>query len=803
MRLTLRTLLAYLDDVLEPTQAREIGEKINESSFASSLVSRIRDVLRRRRLTAPALSGPGAGIDPNTVAEYLDNTLAPETIADVEKVCLDSDVHLAEMAACHQILTLVLGEPVEISQESRERMYGLGPLAAEPAAAAGLERNGDGEGALAASRPARPSISPLMVPAAAEPAPAAAPPPRESKPQEFAPTLPDYLRPRSVWRRFIPYATVGLLAAVWLVLILTNSPFSSSGLKNGADQSSSTNNPANQTAPPPDGAGQNLPGEVAVAANVPPGQVAPGPAARVQAEPGEEVPGQVAPEGPRQVASVDTSLRGPERAAPRKPAGIDAPPPADEPEGDAAPGKPASPESVLTQAPGGTPAPRTPATRTPVAPLPAEDVPEKSPVSTPVATATPGGKKPPQAVPAPPAPGIDDAELPKASPAKYTSVEGVVLHYIPRQQGWFVLPRRSLVHSGDRLAVPEPFEGRLEFDDGKLLVTLQGGTIIRTLGPTAAGPSGFDVDRGWIVVRSAPVPADKFQPLRLGLSLRGELLSLELMTRDAWCGIEITPREPDRFEQDLGRNSYTGALYALAGSVRLTDAEGHEQEMNGPASLSLIPELRPSPQAPDRQFTVLPLLARPKWLEDQVPSSPTQRYAKLFEKEFDAAEPALLSVGGVVADRRPLMSHMAVQCLGLIDAAGVLVDVLQRNEHEEARKSAIVALRTWLPDDPANRDVLREELAKRYSPADADIAYRLLWGFNEDDARNPIISQQLLDWMNHDEVSIRELAFMHVQRLTKRSYEYRANSTAPQRQASLNRWVQHIKAGGLLPPKAQ
>src|SRR5215475_6032209 len=71
MRLTLRTLLAYLDDILEPAQAKEIGEKLNESSFASSLVSRIREVMRRRRLTAPTLSGPGVGIDPNTVAEYL------------------------------------------------------------------------------------------------------------------------------------------------------------------------------------------------------------------------------------------------------------------------------------------------------------------------------------------------------------------------------------------------------------------------------------------------------------------------------------------------------------------------------------------------------------------------------------------------------------------------------------------------------------------------------------------------------------------------------------------------------------
>ena len=42
MRLTLRTLLAYLDDLLEPGQSREIGEKISESGYASTLVDRIR-----------------------------------------------------------------------------------------------------------------------------------------------------------------------------------------------------------------------------------------------------------------------------------------------------------------------------------------------------------------------------------------------------------------------------------------------------------------------------------------------------------------------------------------------------------------------------------------------------------------------------------------------------------------------------------------------------------------------------------------------------------------------------------------
>src|SRR5207253_6717958 len=109
MRLTLRTLLAYLDDTLDPTEIKTIGQKVAESDAAQELVARIKSVTRRRRLTTPPATGPGARFDPNTVAEYLDNVLPSEQVADVEAACLGSDVHLAEIAACHQILTLVLG----------------------------------------------------------------------------------------------------------------------------------------------------------------------------------------------------------------------------------------------------------------------------------------------------------------------------------------------------------------------------------------------------------------------------------------------------------------------------------------------------------------------------------------------------------------------------------------------------------------------------------------------------------------------------------------------------------------------
>jgi len=123
MRLTLRTLLAWLDDTLPPVQVREIGKQVADSPLAQELVQRIHRVTRQRRLTVPSKNGPEA-TDPNLVASYLDNDLEPEKVAEYEKKCLTSDVNLAEAASVHQILSL-LGQKVQVPAEAKARMYHL------------------------------------------------------------------------------------------------------------------------------------------------------------------------------------------------------------------------------------------------------------------------------------------------------------------------------------------------------------------------------------------------------------------------------------------------------------------------------------------------------------------------------------------------------------------------------------------------------------------------------------------------------------------------------------------------------
>ena len=62
MRLTLRNMLAYLNNIIEdPADVEEMRKKIEESEFATGLVHRIRSATSRQRLGAPAWKDAALG----------------------------------------------------------------------------------------------------------------------------------------------------------------------------------------------------------------------------------------------------------------------------------------------------------------------------------------------------------------------------------------------------------------------------------------------------------------------------------------------------------------------------------------------------------------------------------------------------------------------------------------------------------------------------------------------------------------------------------------------------------------------
>lgn len=124
MRLTLRTLIAYLDDALPEEEGKELAAQIEQSEPAKDLMERRRSALSKLRLGAADPQAATGDFDPNTVAEYLDNTLAADRVTRFEKTCFESEEMFAEVCGVHQVISYS-GPTAEMDGVLRKRLYRL------------------------------------------------------------------------------------------------------------------------------------------------------------------------------------------------------------------------------------------------------------------------------------------------------------------------------------------------------------------------------------------------------------------------------------------------------------------------------------------------------------------------------------------------------------------------------------------------------------------------------------------------------------------------------------------------------
>jgi hypothetical protein len=118
--------MAYRDGVLSPAETSDLHKRIKQSEVAGNLLRRIESVIQRRNLLAPKMDGDGLGGDPNTVAEYLDDALAGSQVPEFERICIvESDVQLAELAHCHQLLADAMHTQVRVPQHLKAMIAGL------------------------------------------------------------------------------------------------------------------------------------------------------------------------------------------------------------------------------------------------------------------------------------------------------------------------------------------------------------------------------------------------------------------------------------------------------------------------------------------------------------------------------------------------------------------------------------------------------------------------------------------------------------------------------------------------------
>jgi len=743
-------MLAYLDDVLDPAEAQRLGAKIEESEFASKLVQRIRTISRKARLGAPKVDGRGIASDANPVAEYLDGSLAQDRVPDFEKVCLESDMHLAEVAACHQILTLVLGEPAQTSPELRDRVYEIGkasprtvPQAAPPTSAPAPATPPSGKAPTNnPPTPAAMTTAPATTPQP-EPQPQSSPSPTltaeeeaarefEDRPQRAKPEVPDYLR-ESKGTNFLPYIlTLGLLFVSTLVALAAMGSFD-------ADHP------------------------------------------LVKLFRGEETP-EVAPEDPQAGDPTDPAATpGDPPATPAAPA-TDTPAagttPGETPSGlrqpDIDPARTPSPTDPVAPAPMDDPAATPPAT-TPPAPDPSTPTPTPTPPATPPTT-TPGtpppGTEPPLDIPDTPAP-------PKLEPkpaGSLTSAAQVLAASLPTPEGplvWKRLSDGAEVHTLIELLAPPAFRPQ---------ISLKSNVTLDLLGPTrffftSPTPDTHEINflaggSGRAVIKSGDTPSS----IRLALlEHRGVIRLLE---PGASVAIEVVRIREPGVNPEKGPIHILAQLHSLTGRVaweekgKLTPLEqGDSITMFNAASV--VNKAQPGAEPPS-------------WI-DPINDNPSERRAAtMLGQNIGTDKSFVLALVEQTDLRQVEVVALAIRALCEVDYYEPLVKALGDPNLKSHWAGMYDAAEIALARSLESAQEMKKSLAQA-NPEIGPTLFELLVRYTPD-ALAGGAAAKLVNLLDSESMPVRVVASENLRRITGFSYGYRPDANAATNRGALQRW---------------
>jgi hypothetical protein len=239
-------------------------------------------------------------------------------------------------------------------------------------------------------------------------------------------------------------------------------------------------------------------------------------------------------------------------------------------------------------------------------------------------------------------------------------------------------------------------------------------------------------------------------------------------------------------------------LLLLAGSARLGDGT-EERTLNGTVVYQW--------NARQGVLGPVPLKKRPVWLStgptpperDPTPQTATERLRQRLAPGANVANVLRAALDGQDREERVLAVHDA----GAIDDLPLVLQALETPKHADLRAAAVATLRHWSARGAGQDQKLAAALVKEgYRPGQAAIVLQLLHTFAPPDLARPETYETLIDYLNHEKLSVRELASWHLTRLVPqgRTIGFDAAAPAEQRGRAVAAWRRLIPAGQLPPP---
>jgi hypothetical protein len=806
-----------LDDILDPADKEQLAKKIESSEFAEDLVHRTRDTMRRLRLSAPQVIGSGMGLDPNTVAEYLDNVLPPESVGDFERICLESDMHLAEAAACHHVLTMVLGEPADVDPRSRQRMYTI-PAEVDARRQVRIE-------------PAHAAVGAVPLSAAPVQAVAAAPMSVISQ-TTVSPSheVPEYLR-ASGWGGFrAALVALAALLAVgaglflfvpqvreWLNVATADAELARNttaretaaqepGAQETAAQDSTVNIPPVQTDPPA------LPADETFTASAPPAVDTA--AADPYAFP--ETGSQPESQGAETASSTPAEpVEGAQQATPENSVAVIPPQPATEmPAVGANEGPPdqsaAAAADILPPEPGTELAT---ADATPIGDLPTEpSVGTEVPPGTAIAAAEPNlgaGDMPLDAGAIPPA-GVDERVPPavteevSAGPVElgtYLGRKTVLLRYDETNDGWFRVEPRDAVMPGNRLLALPQFRPKILLTSG-LSLDVSGGTqlIMRTAEETPSGslPAAdasvplIEVIYGRIVLVNTA--ADE-SPLRLQV---GSAVGEARLARNATLGVEVERQHVPGNDPRKTPAPIIVRMFAPDGGVQWQDAAG-EKSVDTAGQWTIIDGVTSD---------VVADASPPDWIDHEpVGQLSEQRYAApKVETTLVANRPAdiqLLELFQTIEQRED--KSLVAKCSIHVGVFQPFIEALRDSDQKSNWRAHVETLRSAMALSPESAEAVKTALDEQRGRPASDDLYEMLCGYSAEqvgqtaDQMKTGAVPRLIDWLENDSLDYRVLAVHDLFEITGKRLMSDPSANQREREQSVRRWRARLEDGELMP----
>jgi hypothetical protein len=387
----------------------------------------------------------------------------------------------------------------------------------------------------------------------------------------------------------------------------------------------------------------------------------------------------------------------------------------------------------------------------------------------------------------------------------------VLLQRRAEGEPWQFLPPESPVFTGDTLVSWPGYQSEIRLDSGVRLELL--GAL------PEPNPTSKVILESAVVLHAAPTPdlldftlrdgrvrltsLKPEGPARARIRFHDQVWDLTLQDNQAEVVLQLWGDDP--VGPGAGGDKGPGPiavmdLFVFKGQIQVNDGL-HERILPGPCAFYW-----------HSVYGVAPRPVFSPWPPSFAAQSLTlkQPFRQALEKLSLAMlkKKAAVDADLVAALNEPEPSNLlAVFCLGAIDDVPHLLDALSDPRHRDVRGTAAFALKHWLHRERGQDQKLAAALLAKYQDQKlAEPVFWLLHSFSEQDRAKPETYQLLLEYLNHEQLPVRELAFEKLTQLAPQAAKevakeapYDPAGTPEQRAKAYQSWKNKIPEGQVPP----